>query len=218
MDGGSKDNTLEVVKQHGRRVARLISERDRGVYDGMNKGVRAATGEVVGTLNSDDLYADNEVLARVAATFSDPSVDVSYGDLVYVRKENTDSVVRYWKAGPYERESLRHGWFPPHPTFFVRRSMYERGGLFNISYPLGGDVELMLRLLWKYEAKAAYIPHVLVRMRLGGISNAGLGAIVRQNMAIRQAAREVGLEMDNALVYYMRKLAGRATQFLVRPQ
>jgi len=218
VDGGSRDNTLEVVKQHGRRVARLISERDRGVYDGMNKGIRAATGEVIGTLNADDVYADPDVLARVAAAFADPSVEVCYGDLVYVKRDDTSAVVRYWKAGNYERDALRQGWFPPHPTFFVRRALYERGGLFNIDYPLGGDVELMMRLLWKHQAKAVYIPNVQVKMRLGGISNASLRSIIRQNVVIREAARLNGLEMENAFVYYVRKLAGRARQFVVRPR
>jgi glycosyltransferase involved in cell wall biosynthesis len=217
MDGASRDRTPETVRQQGGPKVRLISEPDRGVYDAMNKGIRQATGEVIGLLNADDVYADEHVLRRVSEAMADPTVDACYGDLLYVRREQPDKVVRYWKAGEFDPERLRAGWFPPHPTFYVRRIVYERCGLFDLQYPLGGDVEFMMRALGKYHVRPTYIPQVMVRMRLGGISNANLANVVRQNMAIRRAAKVNGIPMNNAVSYYTRKLAERMTQFLSRP-
>jgi len=173
IDGVSKDNTLEIVEGFN-HVARVICEQDNGIYDAMNKGVQLAKGEIIGILNSDDFYTGPTVLSKVAKAFEDPTVDVIYGDLQYVKQNNTDVIIRTWKAGAFQKKYLYYGWMPPHPTFFVRRHMYEKAGLFNTALRSAADYELMLRMLLKYNARAQYIPEVLVKMRSGGVSNASL--------------------------------------------
>lgn len=192
IDGGSKDATLETVRSFP-HVAKVISEPDHGIYDAMNKGIALATGEVIGILNSDDFYADSQVLERVAQVFADPAVDSCYGDLQYISPDAT-KVVRHWRAGQMHEHSFYWGWMPPHPTFFVRRSVYERFGLFNLNLGSAADYELMLRFLVKNRITTAYIPHVLVKMRTGGASNASLKNRLKANAMDRKAWSVNGLK------------------------
>ena len=171
IDGGSKDSTLSIIRQYRSKIAYWVSEPDEGMYDAMNKGIQAATGDLVGILNSDDVYADNYVVEKVVETISDNNVDSCYGDLVYVDRINADKVIRYWKSGCFYRRKFRRGWMPPHPTFFVKKSIYEKYGSLNTDFPLAADYELMLRFLYKYEVSTAYIPEILIKMRTGGTSN-----------------------------------------------
>jgi glycosyltransferase involved in cell wall biosynthesis len=180
VDGLSKDNTLAIVKEFA-HVAKVVSEKDNGIYDAMNKGVKLATGDIIGILNSDDFYTDSTILAKVAAAFADPSVEAVYGDLQYVSQHNVQAVIRTWKSGRYQRKYLYYGWMPPHPTFFVRRHIYEKCGLFNTTLRSAADYEIMLRILLKYNTRTHYIPEVLVKMRAGGISNASLKNRFRAN-------------------------------------
>ena len=168
----------------------------------MNKGIKLATGDVIGTLNADDFYTTPNVLARVAAVFEDPAVMSCYGNLEYVREtrggNGSDSpagfaVVRHWQSGAFKRDKFKWGWMPPHPTFFVRRSVYERFGLFRLDMGSAADYELMLRLLFRHRITAAYIPEVLVRMRAGGVSNASLANRLRANRMDRLAWAVNGL-------------------------
>ncbi len=173
VDGLSKDNTLEIVKDFP-HVARVICEKDNGIYDAMNKGVQLATGDIIGILNSDDFYTNPSVLSKVAAAFEDPAVEAVYGDLQYVKVSNVEVVTRTWKSGAYKKKSIYYGWMPPHPTFFVRRQVYDKCGLFNSSLRSAADYELILRVLLKFNVHALYIPEVLVKMRVGGMSNTSL--------------------------------------------
>ena len=173
IDGGSTDGTLEVIKRYKDKVDYWISEPDRGIYDALNKGIRMARGDVIGILHSDDLFADNFVVETVVDCFFRNSVDSCYGDLVYVSRDDTKKVVRYWKAGEFKREKFKYGWMPPHPTFFCKRHIYERYGLLNLNFPLAADYELMFRFLYRYNVSTAYIPKVLVKMRTGGTSRPG---------------------------------------------
>ena len=170
IDGGSTDGTVDIIKRYRDAIAYWVSEPDRGIYDAMNKGLRRATGSIVGILNSDDFYAGQFVIQNVADAFKATRADACYGDLVYVDRADTGKVVRYWQSGQFRRERFRLGWMPPHPAFFVRREVYERSGLFDLSFPLAADYELMLRFLYKNNESAAYIPKVLVKMRTGGAS------------------------------------------------
>ena len=181
IDGASTDGTLAVLEPYRPRLGVLISERDQGIYDALNKGLTHATGDVVGFLHADDVYEDREVLAKVAVAFRDPSVDAVYGDLVYVQHNNISRVVRYWKSGPYDHVALSRGWMPPHPTFYVRRSVYERLGGFNTRYRIAADYDTVLRFLAVGKIGVAYVPEVLVRMRVGGISNRSLKTIFRKS-------------------------------------
>ena len=180
VDGLSKDNTLEIVEGFD-HIAKVICEKDNGIYDAMNKGVQFATGDIIGILNSDDFYTGPSILSKVVKSFEDPAVEAVYGDLQYVKQHNTDVIIRTWKAGAFQKKSLYYGWMPPHPTFFVRRHMYEKAGLFNTSLRSAADYELMLRMLLKYNACVRYIPEVLVKMRSGGMSNASLKNRLKAN-------------------------------------
>lgn len=156
----------------------MVSEPDEGIYHALNKGLSLASGDVVGFLHADDFYADPEVLTRVAEAFADDSVDAVYGDLVYVNKSDPDKVIRYWKAGHFEFSKLARGWMPPHPTFYVRRTVYERFGGFDTSFHIAADYDCMLRMLSQANLNVRYIPEVLVKMRVGGKSNRSLKNIL----------------------------------------
>ncbi len=194
VDGGSTDGTLEVVERYRSRLAKVVSEPDRGIYDAMNKGISLATGDVIGILNADDFYASEHALSRVAGIFSNARIDSCYGDLLYVHPANTSKITRTWRSGPFRERSFYWGWMPPHPTFFVRRSVYERYGIFNLALGSAADYELMLRFLVKNKITSAYLPEVLVKMRTGGVSNASLGNRLRANRMDRMAWEVNGLK------------------------
>jgi len=197
MDGASADGSLALLQQRGDQLAVLASEPDGGTYFGLNNGIARATGEVVGLLHADDVYADPQVLARVAAAFADPAVQAVYGDLQYVARADPRRVIRYWQAGPYRPARLRWGWMPPHPTLFLRRSLYERLGVFDTRYRIAADYDLMLRMLTRLEAAGdgavRYLPQVLVRMRLGGVSNRSLRTVARKSWEDYRALRANGV-------------------------
>jgi glycosyltransferase involved in cell wall biosynthesis len=193
IDGGSTDGTLALLQAHREQLAVLVSEPDEGIYDALNKGLVGASGDVVGLLHADDLYAHSKVLARVANAFDDPAVEAVYGDLVYVARQDTSRVLRYWRAGDYEPARLRRGWMPPHPTLYLRRSLYERFGMFDTRYQIAADYDLMLRMLTHLdgngEGRVRYLPEVLVRMRVGGVSNRSLRQLLRKSWEDYQALR-----------------------------
>jgi glycosyltransferase involved in cell wall biosynthesis len=172
VDGNSSDATLPIVLRYEHLIDKLVSEPDHGIYDAMNKGIFLSTGEVIGILNSDDFYANPHVLEKVSRVFQDKSIDTSYGDLIYVDPTNVNRITRYWRASAHHPRSFYQGWMPPHPTFFVRRSVYEKYGYFNVALGTAADYELTLRLLLKHKVSTTYIPEVLVHMRAGGASNA----------------------------------------------
>ena len=171
IDGGSKDKTLEIINKYQDKVSKVVSEKDRGLYDAINKGIKLATGEIIGNLNSDDVYENNRVLELVAETFEKTKCDVCWGDLVYVKKDNLNKITRVWKSSEFKTGKFKTGWHPPHPTFFVKREIYEKFGVFRENFKIAADYELMLRLLEKHQVKSSYIPQTLVRMREGGKSN-----------------------------------------------
>jgi glycosyltransferase len=193
MDGGSADPTLDIAYRYGNQL-RIYSEPDRGIYDAMNKGIEMARGDIIGILNADDYYPTRDVLSRVEEAFEDESVQACYGDLVYVDEKDTSKVKRYWKAGEYDAKKFYSGWMPPHPTFFVRASVYEKYGLFNLELGTAADFELMLRFLLKHEIKAAYVPMVMVHMRTGGASNASVSNRLAANRNDRKAWQVNGLK------------------------
>ena len=171
----------------------ILSRPPRGIYAAINSGIRAAGGDVVGVLHADDFYPGNDILERVADVFSDPAVGACYGDLCYVDAEDTGRIVRYWRAGPFRPRRFRQGWMPPHPTFFLRKGLYEQHGLYREDLGTAADYELMLRMLYRHRVEAAYLPVVMVHMRTGGASNASLGARLAASQMDRQAWRVNGL-------------------------
>ncbi|HEV9035223.1 MAG TPA: glycosyltransferase family 2 protein, partial [Puia sp.] len=186
IDGGSADATAAIVSGFP-HVSKWVSEPDKGLYDAMNKGIRLAHGDVIGILNSDDIYADASVLSDVARVFEDPAVMTVYADLHYVQHDDMARVKRVWHSGPFKRNYFYYGWMPPHPTFFVRKEVYEKAGGFNTSLRTSADYELMLRILLKYGLSTRYIRRVTVKMRVGGVSNATLRNRFRGNREDRLA-------------------------------
>ncbi len=211
IDGASQDGTVEIVRSHANPKIRLLSEPDKGIYDAMNKGLALACGEIVGFLNSDDFYADSTVLAKIASAFQDPAVDACYADLVYVTQDNS-RVVRYWKSKPFIKGDFAKGWCPAHPTFYVRKSVIERLGLFDREFKLAADFEFMVRYLERDKIPAVYIPHVLVRMRLGGATNQSWKNIVLQNKEIFAALRKNGVPFSS-MWFVANKVVSRLWQF-----
>jgi glycosyltransferase involved in cell wall biosynthesis len=174
IDGGSSDESLEIIKKYRNKIANWISEPDEGIYDALNKGLKMSTGDIVGFLHADDVYAHEMVIDWVVSRVMNYDTESCYGDLLYVYKENMNKTIRYWKSRPYSEGLLKKGWMPPHPTFFVKKSIYEKYGYFNTDFKIAADYELMLRLLEKNKISTHYIPEVLVKMRMGGKSNRSL--------------------------------------------
>lgn len=211
IDGASSDGTVDIVKKYGEKLSKFISEPDKGIYDAMNKGIKLVSGDIVGILNSDDMYANDTVLSEVAKTFESTGADAVYGDLVYVDNDDTNKVVRYWKSGEYTTGGFRNGWHPAHPAFFVKRRVYEKYGMFDTSFDISSDFELMLRFLEKYRIKAAYLPKVLIRMRLGGASNRAVGNILKGNFNVLRAFWKNGVPVTP--FYTVRRIMRKLGQF-----
>lgn len=212
VDGLSNDNTLDIVKKYGDKIAKVISEKDKGIYDAINKGVDLATGEVVAILNSDDLYSHNRVIESIMKTFTDSGADAVYGDLVYVERNNTAKITRTWHSGQYKEGKFLKGWMPPHPSFFVKRWCYQRFGKFHTNFKTSADYELMLRFIHVNKIKLAYLPEILVRMRLGGQSNVSLANRLEANREDRKAWAMNGLKPGRLTL--IRKPLSKVLQFL----
>lgn len=216
IDGGSTDGTLDVIHEWKKHPVRLVSEPDRGIYDAMNKGIRLATGDIIGILNSDDMYYDSDVLESVSAVMADASIDACYSDLIYVDKNNLQKIIRYWKSCVFKKGLFSKGWMPPHPTFFVRRLIYEKYGLFDLNYTLAADVELLARFLERFRIRAVYIPKIFIKMRFGGVSNNSVVNIIKQNIAIYKACKNNNIPLY-PVSFFVVKIASRIKQFCARP-
>lgn len=186
VDGSSTDGTQNIVKSFGDRITKFVSQKDKGIYDAMNKGIQLATGDVVGLLNADDLFASRAVLSEVAAAFQNSEVDAVYGDLQYF-DGTPDRVTRSWRAGTYRSGLFLWGWMPPHPTFFIRRHWYQNFGGFRLDMGTSADYELMLRMIHKFNANLTYVQKVLVFMRTGGVSNLSVKNRLYANQNDRRA-------------------------------
>ena len=194
VDGASKDGTLEIIERYRNSISTVISERDNGIYDAMNKGVALATGDVIGILNSDDFYADSTVISDIVKTMQRAASDACYADLVYVDRNDTNRIIRSWKSGDYRQGQFLRGWMPPHPTFFVKRSIYEMHGSYALNLRSAADYELMLRFIHKHAISLSYLPRVITKMRTGGQSNVSLKNRWRANREDRLAWKMNGLQ------------------------
>ncbi len=216
IDGGSSDETIDIVKSYSEKISYFISEKDNGIYDAMNKGIKAATGDIVGILNSDDFYPNSFVLSNVAKSFKKYNCDAVYGDLVYVNKKDTTQIKRYWQAGNYNTSKIKNGWMLPHPTFFVKKVMYDRHGLYNSALKRAADYEMILKLLYKENISVHYIPMILVKMRMGGASNSTFLNRIRAN-------KEDGLawtknQLNKPMFVRIKKPLQKAIQFFKKPK
>ncbi len=193
VDGASDDGTIDIIKQYEDKITVFVSEPDKGIYDGLNKGIALATGDIVGFLHSDDLFEDAHVVGKIADTFKKRHVESIYGDLIYVRQEDTRHIVRFWKSGIFTPVKLKWGWMPPHPTFYVKREVYEKYGTFDTDFKISADYDTILRFLGREKISTHYIPKVLVKMRIGGASNKSLGNIVQKSREDLKAMKKNGI-------------------------
>ncbi len=187
-------NTLEIINKYKDKITKVVSEKDNGLYDAINKGIGLANGDIIANLNSDDFYIDNNVITDVASKFEEEKTDLLYSDLYYVDAQNTQKVKRYWKSGSYKKGLFLKGWMPPHPTFFVKKHVYDKYGVFNLELKSAADYEIMLRFIHKYECSVAYLNRVTVRMRVGGVSNASIANRIKANREDKKAWKINGLK------------------------
>lgn len=213
IDGGSTDGTLDIIKRHQGRISKWVSEPDNGIYDALNKGLSMATGDIIGFLHADDMYADKTVIGKVMQVMSQKNCDSCYGDLLYVDRNNTDRTIRYWRSEEFSPNLLRKGWMPPHPTFFARRAVYEKFGAFDTSFKIAADYELMMRFLGRYGISTCYIPDVLIKMRMGGASNRNLSNILLKSFEDLRIMRMHNL---GGLPALLRKNLSKLSQFFKR--
>ncbi|MCB9223984.1 MAG: glycosyltransferase family 2 protein [Crocinitomicaceae bacterium] len=213
VDGNSTDGTQDIIRSYGEKISKFISEPDNGIYDGMNKGVSLASGDIIGILNADDVYAYDEVLKDIISVFKS-DVEGVYADLVYVAEDDLSKVKRTWVSKSYVHGSFRKGWMPPHPTFFVKREVYEKYGSYTLQLRSAADYEFMLRVIHKNEIKVGYLNKVIVRMRVGGTSNASLKNRVKANKEDKIAWKMNGLKP--APFTMIRKPLSKIGQFFKR--
>ena len=216
IDGASRDGTLDIIHSYRNKIHKIISEPDHGIYDAMNKGIMCSTGDVIGFINADDFYPASDIIEQVIQKFTQSMVDAVYGDLCYVKSSDPKMVVRYWRSSLFHSGSFGLGWCPPHPTFFVRRYIYEKYGLFDLNITIAADIELMMRFLEIYNISSYYLPIILVKMRLGGTTNRSLRNIIRQNKEVLNALDSHDLTYS-WWKFVLSKVWGRGKQFFVRP-
>lgn len=212
VDGKSSDNTLQILEKYNKRISKIISEKDEGIYYALNKGLSLATGEIIGILHADDIYANNKVVSNIVNAFKESKSDTVYGDLQYVDRSNTDKIIRYWKSGNYKYGMFKKGWMPPHPSFFVKAACYNKYGMFNTILKSAADYELMLRLLHKNKCSTYYFPEVLVKMRVGGKSNKSI-----KNRIIANREDKLAWKLNDlkpGLFTTIRKPLSKISQFL----
>ncbi|MFO8126187.1 glycosyltransferase family 2 protein [Yoonia sp.] len=200
QDGGSTDATLAILQAQGHQNMALRSLPDSGIYDAINRGIARASGDIIGLLHADDQLAAPDVLAHVAAALDDPGIDGVYGDLDYVSRDDATQVIRHWIAGPYSAAHLKRGWMPPHPTLYLRRAVFERAGLYDTSYQISGDYDAMLRFLTAGKVRLGYIPHVMVQMKMGGVSNRSFAHMIRKSREDYRAIMRHGVGGFGTLV------------------
>lgn len=200
IDGGSSDETLAIIKEYADRIAVIVSEKDRGIYDAMNKGLALATGDVVGMLNSDDIYINKHAVSDLIREMQEKNTDSVYADLVIVDPFDLNKVMRYYDSSYFAPNKFRFGWMPAHPTFFVKKSLYEKVGPYSLDYQISADYEMLIRLLWVEKATYTYLPKPVVRMRYGGASTSGLDRNWLLNKEIVKACKANGIYTNMAIL------------------
>lgn len=216
IDGNSKDKTVEIIKSYGDKITKWVSEPDKGLYDAMNKGVAMATGDIVGILNSDDIYAHNKVISNIVAAFEENPTDTLFADLIFVNENDLNKIVRYYPAKNFNPNQMPSGNMAPHPTFFVKRHCYEKYGNFDTTYRIAADFDIMLRLLYKNKCSYQYLPEVITKMRTGGASTQGWKSTLRINREILAVCQKNQVP-TNMIKLYSRYLT-KIFQLIIRPK
>lgn len=200
IDGQSKDGTLNLVERYGLKTVKVLSEADNGLYDALNKGLKLASGDIIGFLHSDDVFANNHVIYDLVDAFENNDIDAVYGDLEYVASENVEKVIRYWRSKKFVFSALKKGWMPPHPTFFMKADHYEKLGGFDLKYKISSDYDHLLRCLLTEDFNAYYLPSVITKMRVGGVSNRSIKNIILKMVEDVSIMREHGISPLTALL------------------
>jgi glycosyltransferase involved in cell wall biosynthesis len=208
VDGNSTDATVEKIQSYKENITHFISEPDKGIYDAMNKGLNLASGDIIGILNSDDFYADNNIISSIVNEFQEKRVDLVFGDIVFVKPENLDKITRYYSSDNFHPRKFAWGWMPAHPSCFLKQEIYEKYGYFKTDYKIAADYEIMTRFMSKYNISYSYIPKVFVKMRTGGVSSANVKSNWILNEEIVRACRENGIKtnMPKVLLKYFTKI------------
>jgi len=202
VDGASKDNTLDLVKKYGKRVSLIISEPDKGIYDAMNKGIKAATGDVIGILNSDDFFTSDDVISAIVFAFENNDIDAVYGDVHYVNPENLNKCVRYYSSAVFKPSLFKFGLMPAHPSFYVKRSCYEKYGVYSLDYQIASDFDLLIRFLYTHKIKYQYLKKDFVTMRTGGESTKNLNNRMLLNKEDLKACRKYGITTNMFMIMF----------------
>ena len=212
IDNKSKDKTVEIIKNEGKNL-KIISESDKGIYDAFNKGIALAKGDVISIINSDDYLADDKVLENVISVFNSHNIDIVYGNIKYVKRDNPNKVVRFWRSNPYVHKMFYLGWSPPHPSFFVKKKIYEKYGNFNTNFGNASDFELMFRFLEKHRIKSFHLDDTMVIMRTGGVSNKNIYEIIRQNITLMKIL-SINKSIPMIIKFCISKFLNRIKQFI----
>jgi glycosyltransferase involved in cell wall biosynthesis len=201
IDGGSTDGTVEILQKYSNKVNVIVSEPDKGIYDAMNKGIQFATGDIVGTLNSDDIFCDDMVLSRVAKAFDDGKTDAVYGDVKYIDPHNDKRIIRYYSSKNFKLKHIKFGFMIAHPSFYIRKEFFYKHGYYKEKYTISGDFELLIRFLYTHRINAIYLPFPFVNMSMGGISTSSLKSKIILNNENIQACLENGIKTNLLFMY-----------------
>lgn len=200
IDGDSKDTTLDLVKNNSKRVSKIVSEPDSGIYDALNKGIMHSTGDIVGFLHSDDILAYPDAISDLVNKLLSDNTDAIYADLDYISKDDEKKIIRHWRSGPYKKENMMRGWMPPHPTFFMKRRLYIEHGLFDLQFKISADYDSLLRYIWKNDISLSYLSKVITKMRIGGESNRTLRNIINKTKEDITALKKNNLPWKKAII------------------
>lgn len=199
VDGASKDDTVKIIQAYS-HVARYVSEKDRGLYDAINKGILMSTGDVVGILNSDDFFPHKQVISHMVKCLKENDADAVFGDIAFVRPDNLEKVIRLYSSRKFYPKKFKYGYMPAHPSFYVKRKFYEEYGLYKLDYKIAADYELLMRFMHTNQLKYAYLPEVMVYMRTGGVSNKNILSRYVLNKEIIRACKENGVKTNMFII------------------
>jgi glycosyltransferase involved in cell wall biosynthesis len=216
IDGASTDGTIEVIKSFGEKISFFISEPDNGIYDAINKGIRISSGNIVGILNSDDFFYNNDVIQIVADAFRENKIDAVFGDAIFVDPANTSRIVRYYSSKKFYPGRFRFGYMPAHPSFYVKREIFGKLGYYKVDYKIAADFEFLVRLLYLNKIEYKYLEMPFLVMRMGGVSNKSVISNFTLNKEIARACRENGIKTNYFFIYS--KYLIKIFEFIGKPQ
>jgi len=217
IDGMSSDRTLKIISKHSYKPAKVISEEDQGIYDALNKGIKNATGSIIGFLHSDDIFENEYVIEELVSAFEESNSDLVYGNILHVHQENTKKIFRTWNTLPFKKDLLQEGWMPPHNGLFVKRRIFLKHGVYNINFKIAADYEWILRVFSKDSVKATYIDKLILRQRIGGKSNGSLLKIVQVMIEDYKALRSNQNGLVESVKILTRKKLSKLDQFNLWP-